>query len=700
MALTMSYDSQTRNLLSQAMQQTSRFKQQVLWKDAVKIVNTNQNVVRMRLIDKRRENAKVKAKVKRDILGRPQLIEFLGLPVSPYIKFRRMARAVKMLIGVCHVCRSLLVNSVSQENWFSLLDNLVAATTLQQSQKKGRAFVALVTTEKHKMEQLTFDINDYKQQRHTKDLFTDDLREIMRQRPGTRSPEQIMEVVRVLKAMSKQFCEYSLAVQKKICQYAFYDKYLHNRVIIRRGLPPDGIYFVISGTLISKPDDKRNPDELHAGEKFGEEDLVCGCGRRATVITRQEVELLFLHRFDYMEIFDMAADCNDPKNLNICRKDVVLRHFPLEKLEENPGTWSTLKYRYGRLIVKDSNEMEWIYVILSGEARVIARLKPDTIDIKARRQQIQKTIEQDSPFYKKKKILNFVSDRAHVKSKYSPATYHPGLRRDLMSAPPAPGHRKCLDDIAYKSVPDSPNAVKSVRGFLRSKSEIMDRQTQKLPKIEIKESDEVESKEKTENEENIRPTSVVGGETVQLTFTEISADKKSFYQRTGRNPGNSKPRPKSENLHMVKKKRLTHEQMMERLQMAERKRLKEKYTNAPNIKPQRVVITHEKETAELPAFVQVETLHPGQTFGLRSCLESYERGPSVSLVSGDCEVLAINKKFFLRHCDDAMFSLIRLKAKPFPQQSELVDRLDITLQWDEFKQETLRDYLRRRIRKH
>lgn len=52
---------------------------------------------------------------------------------------------------------------------------------------------------------------------------------------------------------------------------------------------------------------------------------------------------------------------------------------------------------------------------IQGEARVIARLQPDTIDVKARRQQIQKTIEQDSPFYKKKKILNFVSDRAHGK---------------------------------------------------------------------------------------------------------------------------------------------------------------------------------------------------------------------------------------------------------------------------------------------
>lgn len=195
-----------------------------------------------------------------------------------------------------------------------------------------------------------------------------------------------------------------------------------------------------------------------------------------------------------------------------------------------------------------------------------------------------------------------------------------------MSAPPAHGHRRCLDDVAYKNVPDAQYSVTSIRGFLRSKSEILESKTDKLPKIDIKVSDENEdTTENTENDENIRPISVPPSEPQQLSFTEISADKKSFYQRTGHNAGN-KPRPKSENLHAMKKKRLTHEQMMEHLQMAERRRLKEKYMNAPNIKPQRVVITHEKETAELPAFVQVETLHPGQTFvsTINSILHNYQ----------------------------------------------------------------------------
>ncbi|KAK3100533.1 hypothetical protein FSP39_021438 [Pinctada imbricata] len=584
---------------------------------------------------------------------------------QPYIKFRRMARAVRMLIGVCHVIRSLLVNSVSTENWFALLDNLVAATTLQQSQKKGRAFVVVVPNEKRQFEQLVFDVNDFKQQKQSKDLFTDEIRAIMKQRPGTRNADQIGEVVRAMKGMSKPFREYPLPIQKQICQWAMYDKYHHNRVILRRGLPPDGIYFVINGTLISKPEGKRNTDEIHAGDKFGEEDLVCGCARRSTVITRHEVELLFLHRFDYMEIFDMAANSNDPKNLRICMQDVVLRHFPIEKLEENPGTWSTLRYRYGRLMVKDSNDVEWIYVILSGEARVIAHLEPGTIDVKARRKEIQRVMENDSPFHRKKKILNFVSDRAY----------------------------KILNRTEGANV--------------------------KLPDISVKESENTDEKDNLsdgDNQENKNPNSVATDAKSTDEFdSSVTVDdlknfadsKKPFYQKTGRG-GILKQRPQSENIKMsngsyTQSVRSFRTNMSrESKALLEKRRLQDKFRNAPNVKPKRVFLATDKEASEqtdLPAFVQVETLHVGQTFGLRSCLEPHERGPSVSLISGDCEVLALNKKFFLRHCDDAMYSLIRLKAKPFPEQSELIDRLDITLQWDEFKQETLKDFLKRKVRK-
>lgn len=82
MALTLSYDKQTRNLLDRANQQTLRFKRKSLWQDAVTVANQNQAVVKMRLMEKRKDNAKIKAKIKRDILGTPQIMAYLGLPVS------------------------------------------------------------------------------------------------------------------------------------------------------------------------------------------------------------------------------------------------------------------------------------------------------------------------------------------------------------------------------------------------------------------------------------------------------------------------------------------------------------------------------------------------------------------------------------------------------------------------------------------
>ncbi|KAK7491167.1 hypothetical protein BaRGS_00017604 [Batillaria attramentaria] len=177
-----------------------------------------------------------------------------GLFRRPINKFRRMARAVLMLIQVCNIC-------------------------------KERELV-----------QLTFDVAEFKRDHRTEFLLTDEVREVMRVMPGNRRPDQVVEILRCLKALSKDFANYSLATQKLICQHAFYDKYRFNRVILKKGLQADGIYFVLSGSLIEKHDTRKHPKEITVGEKFGENDLLCGNKRRHTVLTRTDTELFYLHR--------------------------------------------------------------------------------------------------------------------------------------------------------------------------------------------------------------------------------------------------------------------------------------------------------------------------------------------------------------------------------------------------------------------
>ena len=37
-----------------------------------------------------------------------------------------------------------------------------------------------------------------------------------------------------------------------------------------------------------------------------------------------------------------------------------------------------------------------------------------------------------------------------------------------------------------------------------------------------------------------------------------------------------------------------------------------------------------------------------------------------------------------------------MQAKPFPNQEELIDRLDISMQWDEYRKETVKDFLKQK----
>ena len=60
----------------------------------------------------------------------------------------------------------LLEDSVSQEAWFALVDNLAAAAALTSDKKKDRAFVAYVPNETRELQQVSFDVTEY--MRHKK----------------------------------------------------------------------------------------------------------------------------------------------------------------------------------------------------------------------------------------------------------------------------------------------------------------------------------------------------------------------------------------------------------------------------------------------------------------------------------------------------------------------------------------------------
>ena len=72
-------------------------------------------------------------------------------------------------------------------------------------------------------------------------------------------------------------------------------------------------------------------------------------------------------------------------------------------------SYTSFLTRFGRLMVRDSNELEWLYIIKSGEARVIKQLVMERVNMAERHQHIQGRMDDQDPFHQAQTIINFTS---------------------------------------------------------------------------------------------------------------------------------------------------------------------------------------------------------------------------------------------------------------------------------------------------
>lgn len=588
-------------------------------------------------------------------------------------KFRRAARAIKLLINVCHICKDMLWYAITNESWYKMVDKILAESNERGSVTMSTStFSTLVpNTVTREYEKLEFDAAAYKRDYTAVNVVSDAVRHALLKKPGTRTDREVEEIVQCLRKSIPSVRPYSEEQQKKIAQCCMYDRYFQQRVILREGLQPDGVYFVLNGLLVENGTQTADTREIRAGEKFGEEDLKVGSLRRMTVVTKTSgVELLYIHKQDYVEIFDMNVEFDEDKVLNVCKKDFVMERYPLQKLADNPGTWTVLKFKYGRLIAEDSNRTEFVYVIKSGEARVIKSMARQFNDVLGRRRRLQEERDANSDFVRSFKLLDFISDQATSKSAYEAKSYRP---RSAASAPVTTKkqYRSFGDLLSFKSrvgseAPESVQAAPSADGLERSAA------TREGAGGSAKEGEV--ARWQNGGRHRVKFAAVedlaAGFQAKSSSDADIAAGGRS---RLGAGRGQRPSKRKGAGWQVTP---------------SGGDAVKDAEAN-------KETAAAESERSNVPPFVQVESLHSGKVFGLRACLSEDEQGPSAALVSAGCEVLRIHRKFFMKFLDENLMSLIRLKAKPFPSQEELLNRLDVNLQWQEYCQGVMSSVLTR-----
>lgn len=183
-----------------------------------------------------------------------------------------------------------------------------------------------------------------------------------------------------------------------------------------------------------------------------------------------------------------------------------------------------------------------------------------------------------------------------------------------MSAPPIYGHRHCFQETAYKHFPSTPRpAIPTMSGFIKSRTGPIEFKTgAKLPRITLKTPGNsegpldaaplLEDEEEADTHKESKEVNSNGEKVVVLEeISELTENKIPFYQKTGN--GMSSPRPQSDTTNKTS--------TMKNRQ----KSTNVKFMNAPFIKPRPSHVSAKQEIkTELPPFVQVETLHQGDTF--------------------------------------------------------------------------------------
>ncbi|XP_066285975.1 uncharacterized protein [Branchiostoma lanceolatum] len=650
------------------------------------------------------------------------------------VRFRKAAGVVRLLCMVCIVCRKILSQTIIEGSWLAMVESILQeaeeSAKKAESQSKGSG-------------QLSFDPHKFRRSGKNEDIVPFRVKELLKKSSKDRTEEEADTIVRTMQKMP-DFALFPFEIQKQLCQVAWYDSFGTGRVIIREGHAADGFYFVLSGRLVESyaAEDEANTVLRH-GMKFGERELLTRTKRKSTVLTQERTELFCVHVQDYVRIFNLQDDM-DTANLNVCRHLSIFKLWPIDKLLEHPDAWTMQNYQPGFVIVPDSRRCDWIYVVKTGQCKVLKRLTPNegwTVDPREENRLLHSR-EMGRAHRERKELITAQGDREKglftclfaclfvVDPREENRLLHSRemgrAHRERKELITAQGDREkglftCLFACLFVVDQREENRLLHSREMGRAhreRKELITAQGDRekglftclfacLFVVDPREENRLlHSREMGRAHRERKELITAQGDREKGLFTCLFACLFVVDPREENRLLHSREMGRA---HRERKELITAQGDREKdnraLISVLWRNVSTPRTPISGIHTARLDSRHdnrEKGPSRMqlgsrifdpdpskPVFVVLDVLGPGQAFGFRSVLSSSERGPSVSLVSNSAEVIQIKKKFFLRYADETILSLLKMKYTPYPSQEDVLESLWKEHQWEDFKRDAL-----------
>ncbi|OWF34659.1 uncharacterized protein LOC110443900 [Mizuhopecten yessoensis] len=558
---------------------------------------------------------------------------------KPYQRFRNLARFLVVLLRAWRIHSQSVGEMLGQFGTLDAMTNSAGASNL------------------------LFDITDYKASKQAS--VSNETRRILMKRPKERTDDEIHYLQTALRNY-KSIAEYPVRMQKLIAQRGWLESYDSKRVIVREGHIARGFYFILTGAaVVSMLDTKTKQAKtvlfLNRGDSFGEQAIMTQSLRQTTVISREKIELLVMGDTDFVDIF-MSGGLRDP-NDPFLRDIPFLADWPIEKLAQHPKKAILSYFKRGAILVPDSKDSEWLFVIKSGSCSIFKKL--EHVNPKKFRKPTREIGHREK--------LVTAAKNDHVISHEDQITL---LREDEI---------KRLEQknlyFRFYALPEINIATNAAY--------------QELRKLHY---EHINQNHVTRALGNLGAMSLHGGET-----ESIITEAESKYREQAQVEVKNFRKKSIANLHnlvakgpFLKPKQLPSDDGYRPLSTTT-------YGDdfETELDRRRKQVTIRSDTPESmppapqedpPTFIEVRILQKGMSFGIEELV--FDNQPGFSLVSNGVEVMMMNKKFFQEYLNNDM--LVRLKEKtfPYPSDDDLQKSLELQLSWNYHKEAEVNNTLR------
>ncbi|XP_011664543.1 uncharacterized protein LOC584085 [Strongylocentrotus purpuratus] len=275
-------------------------------------------------------------------------------------KFRRVCKTVRVIAGICLSMKSYVKDEATKQ-WSLHEMHLNMRADLEQN--------------------LAFDLIMFSKLRVTRG--SEKLKMILSLRPEQRTRADI-EVVMALLRKNKAFAEYQPETQVALVKYMEYLRFEPRRIVLKEGHVASGFYIVLSGTCLvnQKETDPRNGEtfvrtitQLTSGESFGEYSLLHNTVRSASVVCKDEVEVLLINGDDFDNIIKRPLEQKRDELIEFCHAHDIYISATQETLRKQPKAIYTKFFKPGTVITEDIMASEYIYVVKEGKCTVVAEIR-------------------------------------------------------------------------------------------------------------------------------------------------------------------------------------------------------------------------------------------------------------------------------------------------------------------------------------